>query len=213
MDFKVAGTENGITTMQMDIKVAGITPEIMAQALAQAKDGRLHILAEMNKALSAPQGFSEYAPKIETLQIPTDKIREVIGSGGKTIRSIQERTGCSISVEDDGTVKVASSSRSEAAEAIDIIKALTAEPTIGDIYLGTVAKITDFGAFVTILPGVDGLCHISELSEERIDRVDDVVREGEEIIVRCTGIEGNGKIRLSRKEALGKAPTALNTRA
>ncbi|MBU6161939.1 MAG: S1 RNA-binding domain-containing protein, partial [Myxococcales bacterium] len=188
--------------------------DVMASALQQAREGRLHILGKMETAISAPrEDLSEYAPRITKIQISVDRIRDVIGSGGKTIRSIQERTGCSISVEDDGTVKVASSSRTAAAEAIDIIKALTAEPTIGDIYLGTVAKITDFGAFVTILPGVDGLCHISELSEERIDRVDDVVREGEEIIVRCTGIEGNGKIRLSRKEALGKAPTAPSARA
>ena len=214
MDFKVCGTRNGITGLQMDIKISGLSRDVMASAMQQAREGRLHILGKMETAISAPrEELSEYAPRITKIQISVDRIRDIIGSGGKTIRSIQERTGCSISVEDDGTVKVASSSRTAAAEAIDIIRALTAEPTIGDIYLGTVAKITDFGAFVTILPGVDGLCHISELSEERIDRVDDVVREGEEIIVRCTGIEGNGKIRLSRKEALGKAPTALKARS
>jgi polyribonucleotide nucleotidyltransferase len=208
MDFKVCGTHRGITALQMDIKVRGLSRDIMASALGQARQGRLHILGCMEKTIrEANAELSEYAPRITTIRIAQDRIRDVIGSGGKTIRSIQERTGCSVDISDDGTVKVASSDRAAAQQAVDIIRSLTAEPALGEVYLGVVAKVAEFGAFVTILPGVDGLCHISELSEERVDRTDDVVREGDEIIVKCVGIEGNGKIRLSRKEALGKVPT------
>ncbi len=208
MDFKVLGTERGLTAVQMDIKVKGLPKKVMADALNQAKEGRLHILNEMSKTIEEPRDdLSEYAPRITTIKISVDRIRDVIGSGGKTIRSIQERTGCSINVEDDGTIKVASSDKTAALEAIAIIESLTAEPIVGEIYLGQVAKITDFGAFVTILPNVDGLCHISELTEERVDRVEDICKEGDEIVVKCTGVERNGKIRLSRKDALGQEPT------
>jgi polyribonucleotide nucleotidyltransferase len=208
MDFKIVGTADGVTSVQMDIKVKGLPQQVMADALEQARKGRLHILGEMAKSLDASRDdLSEHAPRITTIKISVDRIRDVIGSGGKTIRSIQERTGCSVNVEDDGTVKIASSDRSAAAECVEIIEALTAEPVVGEIYLGQVAKVTDFGAFVTILPNVDGLCHISELTEERVERVEDVCREGDEIVVKCVGVERNGKIRLSRKEALGKEPT------
>lgn len=210
MDFKVTGTRDGICAMQMDIKIKGLTRDIMEQALAQAREGRLHILGKMEESLDAPRPqLSRYAPQIITIQVPQDRIRDVIGSGGKTIRSIQERTKCQVDIGDDGTVKIAAVDRARGEEALEIIKSLTASPVPGEIYLGTVAKVAEFGAFVTILPNVDGLCHISELSEERIERTDDVVREGDEIIVKCVAIEAGGKIRLSRKEALGKKPTVM----
>ena len=213
MDFKVTGTSEGITALQMDIKVKGLTREVLAEALAQAREGILHILGKMDEALDAPRSeMSEYAPRITTIRISQDRIRDVIGSGGKTIRAISERTGCTIEVEDSGNVKIASTSRAATREAIDIIEALTAEPLIGEVYLGTVAKITDFGAFVTILPGVDGLLHVSEISEERVERVEDYLQEGDEVIVKCVGVERGGKIRLSRKEALGLKPTVVATR-
>jgi len=214
MDFKVAGTERGITALQMDIKIQGLAREIMVSALEQARQGRLHILSRMAPTLAeARDDLSPYAPRIRTIQISSDRIRDVIGAGGKTIRSIQERTGCHIEVQDTGIVKIASNDMDKSNEAIEIIKALTASPVPGEIYLGTVAKITDFGAFITILPNVDGLCHISELSEERVERTEDVIREGEEIIVKCLAIEGGGKVRLSRKEALGQKPTVTALRA
>jgi polyribonucleotide nucleotidyltransferase len=208
MDFKVCGTAKGITGLQMDIKISGLSRDVMASALSQARQGRLHILSCMEESLKVPRTeLSEYAPRITTIQIATDRIRDVIGSGGKTIRTIQERTGCTVNIDDTGTVKIASTDRAAAQECVVIIRALTASPTVGEVYLGTVAKIMEFGAFVTIMPGVDGLCHISELSEERVERVEDIAREGDEIIVKCTGIESGGKIRLSRKEALGQVPT------
>jgi polyribonucleotide nucleotidyltransferase len=208
MDFKVCGTAKGITGLQMDIKISGLSRDVMASALSQARQGRLHILSCMEESLKVPRTeLSEYAPRITTIQIATDRIRDVIGSGGKTIRTIQERTGCTVNIDDTGTVKIASTDRAAAQECVEIIRALTASPTVGEVYLGTVAKIMEFGAFVTIMPGVDGLCHISELSEERVERVEDIAREGDEIIVKCTGIESGGKIRLSRKEALGQVPT------
>ncbi len=208
MDFKVVGTSVGITALQMDIKIKGLPRNVLVQALDQARDGRLHILGRMAETLATPRkDLSEFAPRITTIKISPDKIRDIIGSGGKTIRSIQERTGCSINVSDDGTVKVASTDRAAAKDCIEIIEAITAEAVVGEIYLGSVAKIMEFGAFVTILPGTDGLCHISELTEERVERVEDIVKEGEEIVVKCLGVERNGKIRLSRKEALGKEPT------
>lgn len=212
MDFKVIGTEAGVTALQMDIKIKGLPKDVMARALAQARDGRLHILKEMAKTIATPaEDLSAYAPRITTIKISPDRIRDVIGSGGKTIRSIQERTGCSVNVEDNGVVKIASSDREAAQRCVEIIEALTAEAVVGEIYLGTVAKIMEFGAFVTILPGCDGLCHISELTEERVERVEDIVKEGEQIVVKCLGVERNGKIRLSRKEALGKEPTVAAT--
>ena len=208
MDFKIVGTANGVTAVQMDIKVKGLPQKVMADALNQAKAGRLHILGEMAKTLSETRDdLSEYAPRITTIKISVDRIRDVIGSGGKTIRSVQERTGCSVEVQDDGTVNIASADKDAAIECVKIIEALTAEPIVGEIYLGRVAKVADFGAFVTILPNVDGLCHISELTEERVDRVEDICKEGDELIVKCVGVERGGKIRLSRKDALGEEPT------
>jgi polyribonucleotide nucleotidyltransferase len=214
MDFKVAGTERGITGLQMDIKIAGISRKVMAEALEQAKEGRLHILSKMNEVISSPRDeMSPYAPRITSIKIHPDRIRDVIGSGGKTIRSIQERTGATLDIDDTGIVKIAATSEKATREAIEIVKALTAEATVGEIYLGTVAKVAEFGAFVTILPGVDGLCHISELSEQRVDRTEDICQEGDEIVVKCVGVERNGKIRLSRKEALGKKPTIMMNKA
>jgi polyribonucleotide nucleotidyltransferase len=199
MDFKVAGTENGITTMQMDIKVAGITPEIMAQALAQAKDGRLHILAEMNKALSAPQGFSEYAPKIETLQIPTDKIREVIGSGGKVIREIVEVSGAKVDINDDGIIKIASSSADAIKRAYDMIWSIVAEPEEGKVYIGKVVKLVDFGAFVNFFGKRDGLVHVSQIASKRLTHPNEVLKEGQEVRVKLLGFDDRGKVRLGMK--------------
>ncbi len=213
MDFKVAGTERGITGLQMDIKINGISRKVMSEAMEQAREGRLHILGKMNAVISSPNDeLSPYAPRITTIKIAVDRIRDVIGSGGKTIRAIQEKAGVTIEVQDNGTVKIASTSEKATAEAIEIIKALTAEAVVGEIYLGTVAKVAEFGAFVTILPGVDGLCHISELSDQRVERTEDICQEGDEIVVKCMGIERNGKIRLSRKEALGKTPTVAVTK-
>lgn len=213
MDFKVAGTEDGITALQMDIKIKGLSREIMTEALKQAFEGRKHILGKMAEAIDAPRtDLKEFAPRITTIHISPDRIRDIIGSGGKTIRAISERTDCNINVEDDGAVNISSTSREKTKQAIEIIEALTAEPAVGEIYLGTVAKVTDFGAFVTILPGVDGLLHISEISEERVERVEDVIKEGDEVIVKCTGLERGGKVRLSRKEALGKKPTIIATK-
>lgn len=213
MDFKVAGTSEGITALQMDIKIKGLPREVMVDALQQALEGRSHILSKMAEAIDEPRSdLREFAPRITTIRISTDRIRDVIGSGGKTIRAISERTGADISVEDDGKVSIASTSRDATRLAIEIIEALTAEPVVGEIYLGTVAKVTDFGAFVTILPGVDGLLHVSEISEERVERVEDVLKEGDEVIVKCLGVERGGKIRLSRKEALGQKPTVIATK-
>ena len=199
MDFKVAGTENGITTMQMDIKVAGITPEIMEQALAQAKDGRLHILGEMNKALSAPQGFSEYAPKIETLTIPTDKIREVIGSGGKVIREIVEVSGAKVDINDDGIIKIASSSAEAIKKAYDMIWSIVAEPEEGKIYIGKVVKLVDFGAFVNFFGKRDGLVHVSQIASKRLNHPNEVLKEGQEVKVKLLGFDDRGKVRLGMK--------------
>ncbi|HRK43412.1 MAG TPA: polyribonucleotide nucleotidyltransferase [Gemmobacter sp.] len=199
MDFKVAGTEAGITTMQMDIKVAGITPEIMAQALAQAKDGRLHILSEMNKALSAPQGFSEYAPKIETLSIPTDKIREVIGSGGKVIREIVEVSGAKVDINDDGVIKIASSSAEAIKKAYDMIWSIVAEPEEGQIYIGKVVKLVDFGAFVNFFGKRDGLVHVSQIANKRLNHPNEILKEGQEVKVKLLGFDDRGKVRLGMK--------------
>ena len=199
MDFKVAGTQAGITTMQMDIKVAGITPEIMAQALAQAKDGRMHILSEMNKALSAPQGFSEYAPKIETLQIPTDKIREVIGSGGKVIREIVELSGAKVDINDEGIIKIASSSAENIKKAYDMIWSIVAEPEIGQIYTGKVVKLVDFGAFVNFFGKRDGLVHVSQIAGKRLNHPNEYLKEGQEVKVKLLGFDERGKVRLGMK--------------
>jgi len=203
MDFKVAGTAQGITALQMDIKVTGITSEIMAKALEQARAGRLHILAEMAKTISEPRkAMSMFAPRIVTIKIPVDKIREVIGPGGKTIRSIIERTGVKIDVEDDGRVNVASADGESAQKAIGIIQELTATPELNKTYMGKVQRITDFGAFVEIMPGTDGLLHVSEIANHRVKDVRDELKEGQQILVKVINIDPTGKIRLSRKALL-----------
>jgi polyribonucleotide nucleotidyltransferase len=202
MDFKIAGTSAGITAIQMDNKVGGVTREVMRQALHQARDARLFILGVMGKALEGPRNdVSAYAPRIVTLKIKPDKIRDVIGPGGKVIRGLVESTGCKIDVEDDGTVLIASADGEAMQRAIDAIQAITAEPEIGKIYHGTVRKIVEFGAFVEIMPGTDGLLHISQISDERIRRVEDVLHEGDEINVKVLDVDRSGKIRLSLKEA------------
>jgi len=199
MDFKVTGTADGITALQMDIKIAGINAMILQEALEQARKGRLHILEAMSKALTEPrEELSEYAPRIITLKIHPDKIRDVIGKGGATIRSITEETGAKIDIEDDGTILIATADGEAAQAAIDRIRALTAEAEIGETYLGTVNRIVDFGAFVEIFPGVDGLLHISEISDRRVRDVRDELKEGQQVMVKCIGKEGN-KIKLSRK--------------
>src|SRR5262245_35518237 len=206
MDFKVAGTRDGVTAVQMDIKIGGVTRAIMQQALEQAREARLHILDKMDEALPAPRkDLSTYAPRIVTLHIKTDRIRDLIGPGGKTIRGIVEETGCKIDVEDDGTVFVASADGASMQRAVDWIRGLTAEAEVGKIYRGTVRKVVDFGAFVEIMPGTDGLVHISQLANERVRQVTDVVREGDVIDVKVLEIDKSGKIRLSRKEALREA--------
>ncbi|MBB4052267.1 polyribonucleotide nucleotidyltransferase [Devosia subaequoris] len=200
MDFKVAGTEEGVTSLQMDIKIAGITEEIMKIALAQAKDGRIHILGEMAKALAESRGeVGEFAPRIETLKIPTDKIREVIGTGGKVIREIVEKTGAKINIEDDGTVKVSSSDGSQIGAAIKWIKSITDEPEVNAIYQGTVVKTADFGAFVNFFGAKDGLVHISQLADQRVAKTTDVVKEGDKVWVKLLGFDERGKVRLSMK--------------
>ncbi|MBZ8133574.1 polyribonucleotide nucleotidyltransferase [Afifella sp. IM 167] len=200
MDFKVAGTEDGITSLQMDIKIQGITEEIMQIALDQAKGGRLHILGEMSKALtSARPELGEYAPRIETLKIPVDKIREVIGSGGKVIREIVEKTGAKVDISDDGTVKVASPNGESIHAAIKWIRSITDDPEVGEIYKGTVVKVVDFGAFVNFFGSKDGLVHISQLSNGRPAKVTDVVKEGDEVYVKLMGFDERGKVRLSMK--------------
>src|SRR6202040_1745380 len=200
MDFKVAGTEGGVTSLQMDIKIAGITEEIMKVALAQAKDGRLHILGEMAKAInSARAELGEYAPRIETFKIPTDKIREVIGTGGKVIREIVEKTGAKINIEDDGTVKVASADGESIKAAINWIKSIASEPEVGHIYEGTVVKVMDFGAFVNFFGAKDGLVHISQLAQRRVQKTSDVVKEGDKVKVKLLGFDDRGKVRLSMK--------------
>ena len=200
MDFKVAGTENGITSLQMDIKVAGITPEIMEQALAQAKDGRLHILGQMANALTAGRSeFSEHAPRIETMQVAVDKIREVIGSGGKVIRSIVEESGAKVDINDDGVIKIASANAESIQKARDLIAAIVDEPEVGKVYTGKVVKIMDFGAFVNFFGKRDGLVHVSQLSNERVSHPKDLLSEGQSVKVKLMGFDDRGKVRLSMK--------------
>jgi polyribonucleotide nucleotidyltransferase len=201
MDFKVAGTKDGVTTLQMDIKVEGITPEIMKIALEQAKAGRLHILGEMNKVLSAPrEKMSEWAPSIITLKIDPEKIRDVIGKGGAVIRQITEETGTTIDIENDGTVKIASVNGAAGREAQARIELITADVEVGRIYEGRVARLMDFGAFVTILPGRDGLVHISQISNDRVERVSDVLNEGDAVRVKVLEVDRQGRVRLSMKD-------------
>ncbi len=204
MDFKVTGTNEGITALQMDIKVAGINAMILQEALEQARKGRLHILEIMKQAIDEPrEELSEFAPRIITIQIHPDKIRDVIGPGGKIIRSITEETGAKIDIADDGTVLIATADGEAAQAAVERIRALTAEAEIGETYMGTVNRIVDFGAFVEIFPGVDGLLHISEISDRRIRDVRDELKEGQQVMVKCIGKEGN-KIKLSRKSVLNE---------
>jgi len=223
MDFKVAGTERGVTSLQMDIKIAGITEEIMRIALGQAKDGRMHILGEMGKAItSARAELGEHAPRIEVFSIPVDKIREVIGSGGKVIREIVEKTGAKIDISDDGTVKVASAKGEAIKAAINWIKSIASEPEVGHIYEGTVVKVMDFGAFVNFFGAKDGLVHISQLAPRRVQKTTDVVKEGDKVKVKLLGFDERGKVRLSMKvvdqatgedlEAKQKAETAAESR-
>ena len=201
MDFKVAGTQDGVTSLQMDIKIAGITEEIMKVALAQAQQGRLHILGEMNKAIHGARAeLGEHAPRIEQIKIPTDKIRDVIGTGGKVIREIVEKTGAKINVEDDGTVKIASADGESIKAALKWIRGLTAEPEIGQIYDGKIVKVMDFGAFVNFFGPKDGLVHVSELAQQRVANPKDVVKEGQEVKVKLLGFDDRGKVRLSMKQ-------------
>ena len=203
MDFKVAGTANGITALQMDIKITGLTRELMAEALEQARQARMFILEKMASALPAPrEEISTFAPRIFTIQIPTDKIRDVIGPGGKMIRSIIERTGVKIDVEDNGTVSIASSDSESAKKAIQIIEELTAVPEVGKTYLGKVQRLVDFGAFVEIIPGTDGLVHISEVADYRVKDVQDEFSEGDQILVKVINIDPQGKVKLSRKAVI-----------
>lgn len=212
MDFKVAGTENGITALQMDIKITSITMEIMKQAVAQAKEGRIHILNEMAKAMTGARAdVNDNAPKITTFQINPDKIREVIGTGGKVIREICEVSGAKIDLEDDGTIKVAAVNNQSAAKAIEMIKAITDEPEVGVIYTGKVVKIMDFGAFVNFMGARDGLVHISELKDARVEKTEDVVSEGDEVKVKLIGVDNRGKFKLSMKRVDQETGEDLDT--
>jgi polyribonucleotide nucleotidyltransferase len=206
MDFKVCGTDAGITSIQMDIKIGGVTREILENALNQAAEGRKHILSEMAKSIGTPRSeISAYAPRITTIKIRPERIKDVIGPGGKVIKEITAQTGCAINIEDDGSVSIASSDQAKVAAAIKRIRDLTQEAEVGKTYLGTVRKIAEFGAFVEIFPGTDGLIHISELSDKRVKNVSDVLSEGEEVLVKVISVDRQGKIRLSRKEALAEA--------
>jgi polyribonucleotide nucleotidyltransferase len=200
MDFKVAGTDSGITALQMDIKITSITPEIMRIALGQARDGRMHILGEMSKAITgARDDVAATAPRITIINVPKEKIREVIGTGGKVIREIVEQTGCKIDIEDDGTIKVAASDTAQAQKAIDWIRGIVAEPEIGVIYNGKVVKTADFGAFVNFLGSRDGLVHISELQQGRVGKTTDVVNVGDPVKVKVIGFDERGKVKLSMR--------------
>ncbi len=208
MDFKVCGTAKGITSIQMDIKITGVDKQILTDALEQAKEGRLHILAEMTKSLSSSRtDISKYAPKITTIRIPVSRIKDVIGPGGKVIKDIIARTSCSVNIEDDGQVSIASTSSESVDQAIKMIRALTQEAEVGKIYLGTVRRIMEFGAFVEIFPGTDGLVHISDLANGRVKKVEDVLKEGDEVMVKVVSVDRSGKIRLSRKEAMTDSET------
>jgi len=199
MDFKVAGTEAGITSLQMDIKIAGITPDIMKKALAQAKDGRMHILNEMSKSLTEAADFSVHAPRIETMNVPTDKIREVIGSGGKVIREIVEVSGAKVDINDEGVIKIASPNGDSIKKAYDMIYAIVAEPEEGQVYDGKVVKIVDFGAFVNFFGKRDGLVHVSQIENRRLNHPSDVLKEGQDVKVKLLGFDDRGKVRLSMK--------------
>jgi polyribonucleotide nucleotidyltransferase len=209
MDFKVAGTRKGITALQMDIKIGGLTREILKQAMEQAKRGRLFLLDKMDAVLDGPrQERSAYAPRIETIMIPTDKIRDLIGKGGATIRGIIEQTGAKIDVDDSGKVSVASSDADGLKRALEIIGNITAVPEIGKVYLGKVVRLAEFGAFVELFPGTDGLLHISEIAEHRVKEVKDELREGDQVMVKVLAIEGN-RIKLSRKALIREQKAKL----
>jgi polyribonucleotide nucleotidyltransferase len=210
MDFKVAGTATGVTALQMDIKITGVSKEIMKKALAQAREGRLHILGRMSETIARARGeLSPFAPRITTIFVKTDKIRDVIGAGGKNIRGITEATGVTIDIDDTGKINIASTDQAACDMAIKMIRDLTAEAEEGKLYMGTVKKIMEFGAFVEIFPGTDGLVHISELDKERVKNVTDILKEGDKVLVKCIGIDKQGKIKLSRKEALGANPPEI----
>ncbi|HZD40692.1 MAG TPA: S1 RNA-binding domain-containing protein, partial [Terriglobales bacterium] len=209
MDFKVAGTPNGVTSLQMDIKIGGVNREIMRRALYQAREGRLHILGIMGATMASHRkSVSGHAPRIITIKVRPEKIREIIGPGGKVIRGIIEATGVKMDVEDDGSVTIASIDEAASKKAIEMVQKIVAEAEVGKIYKGTVRKIVDFGAFVEIFPGTDGLIHISQLAPERVRRVTDVLKEGDEVMVKVLEIDRQGKIRLSRKEALQETAQA-----
>ena len=205
MDFKVAGNEKGVTALQMDIKIAGVDREIMGRALAQAREGRLHILSKMAEAITEPRKeLSPYAPRITTIYVKPDQVRTVIGTGGKNIRGIIEATGCTVDIEDDGRINIASMDGDACKQAIRMIRNLTQEAEVGKLYMGTVKKVVEFGAFVEIFPGTEGLVHISELDQKRVAKVTDILKEGDQVLVKCLEIDRQGKIRLSRKQALGE---------
>jgi len=207
MDFKVAGTEKGITALQMDIKIGGVSIDIMRQALAQAREARLHVLGKMAETIRAPRAeMSPYAPRFVTIKIRPEKIREIIGPGGKVIRGMQEKTGAKIDVEDDGKVTIFSANSGAAQMAVDMIQDICREAELDRIYVGKVKSIKEFGAFVEIMPGTEGLLHISQIAESRIRAVGDVLSEGDQVVVKVLEIDGNGKIRLSRKGALRDQP-------
>lgn len=206
MDFKVTGSAEGVTALQMDIKIKGVDKAVMKQALEQAREGRIHILGKMAEAISAPrEELSPYAPRITTIHVKPDQVRTVIGSGGKNVRGIIEATGCAIDIEDDGRINIASADGDACKQAIKMIRDLTQEAEKGKLYMGTVKKIMEFGAFVEIFPGTDGLVHISELDKERVRNVTDILKEGDQVLVKCLDIDRQGKIKLSRKEALGQS--------
>jgi polyribonucleotide nucleotidyltransferase len=212
MDFKVCGTAKGITSVQMDIKITGLTTEIMLKAMEQARKGRLYILEQMLKVLPEPRKeISRYAPRITTIHIRPEFIKNVIGPGGKVIKDITARTGCSINIEDSGKVDIASADAEAVKLAVSMIQALTREAEVGKVYLGTVRKVVEFGAFVELFPGTDGLIHISELADKRVKTVTDVVKEGDEVMVKVISIDSSGKIRLSRKQALAERAAAAGT--
>jgi polyribonucleotide nucleotidyltransferase len=203
MDFKITGTREGVAAVQMDIKISGVTREIMSSALSQAREGRLFILDEMGKVIDQPrEEISEYAPKQVTIEINPEKIKDIIGPGGKNIKAIQSETDTRVEIEDSGKISIYGPNKEATDEAVRSIKRFTQEPEVDQVYLGKVVKIMDFGAFVEILPGTDGLVHISQLAHERVQRVNDVVNEGDEILVKVLGIDKQGKIRLSRKAVL-----------
>jgi polyribonucleotide nucleotidyltransferase len=212
MDFKVAGTRTGVTSLQMDIKIDSISFEVMEQALKQAHDGRNHILDRMEKVINVPRGeISQYAPRIETIKIKPEKVREVIGAGGKVIKGIIEETGVKIDIEDDGTIHIAATDPKATKRAIEIIHSICAEAEVGKVYSGKVVKVTDFGAFVEVLPNTSGLLHISEIAHERIRNVTDVLNEGDVIDVKVLDIDRAGRIKLSRKALLGRPASGPTT--